>query len=151
MASILATGVLLIVTSCGTSNPPSPINALWGAEIQNSNQSIGSNFSATLTQTSGNGVTVSNFEFDPLTICFSGKTDETATFVTQTGQFEMTISPATTATAATATQQNVMTVRGTFKNSMPLPQVTGTWNSAGSVGCSGSGTFSMSPIPKDPL
>lgn len=146
LTAIVAAGFLWILTSCGTSNQPSPINAFWAAGIQNSNQFIGFNFSTNLAQTGGNGVTVSNFEFDPLTSCFSGQTVAKATFAIQTGQFEMTIS-----TATTPPQKNVMTLQGTLKNSSPLPQITGTWNSSGSTGCSGSGTLSMNPIPKDPV
>ncbi len=143
-------GVMTLVTlalgmlGCGSSSGNSTnINGNWSASLADSptGPTLYS-FNTTFTETSGGGVTVSNFTFTSANgSCFTGTTTETGTFTlggnfngNVTGTFGMNI------TAQDTGGQDVLMLQGGVG---PNNTITGTWSVTGTNACVGQGTFTF--------
>lgn len=145
---LLALG--LAMAGCDGANAPGSgnINGTWFANLTDSNGEIVDlvySFSATFTETSNNGLDITNFTFVTPGPCFASYSadqySETGTFSLSgnfngnvTGTFGMTIN-------TLFPTNNVLTLNGTVNGS----KITGTWSATGLSGCSGSGTFTIQP------
>jgi hypothetical protein len=143
-------GIMALITlalgmvGCGSSSSSSTnINGNWSASLTDSPSGpTVYAFNTTFTETSGGGVSVSNFTFTSSNgSCFAGTTTETGTFSlggnfngTVTGTFGMTV------TAQDTGGQDVLTLQGGVG---PSNTITGTWSVTGSSACVGQGTFTI--------
>ena len=148
-ALVLLIPVLVSMLASCASSTPAFITGAWSASLANSDGSSAFGFAATFRQKSGSSVTVSNFGFTPPQSCFGGQTNATSTFAStgimngvQTGNFRMTISPASP--GAQGIIQNTLTLQG---NAQSNSTISGTWTLGGTPGCNGNGTFVMTPHP----
>jgi len=144
---LLIPSVVILLASCGGTSTSGVINGNWSAGLMNPDASVAFGFVAKFTQQSGTAVTVSNFNFNQTSSCFSGQTNDGATFTStgnsngvQTGKFGMTIS--TTSQGA----QNVLTMQGNLQSNQTNEKIAGTWTLTGASGCNGSGTFVITPL-----
>jgi hypothetical protein len=142
IVSIILSGLLL--SSCGGGNSnPGTINGNWTAALTNSDGSPAFNFTTTFTQTSGTGVSVTNFNFTTTSPCFVSGATETGTFALSgdfsgnvTGQFGLVIQSGNPS-------GNTLTLQGKVNTNT----ITGTWTLAGlTSGCTGSGNFTMNKM-----
>jgi hypothetical protein len=146
---LLALG--LAMSGCDGANAPGSgnINGTWFATLTDSNGDIvdlAYSFSTTFTETSNNGLDVTNFTFSVPGPCFApysaDQYSETGSFILSgnsngnvTGTFAMTI------TTEFPAANNVLTLNGTVNGNA----ISGTWNATGLTGCSGNGTFTIQP------
>ncbi len=144
---LVAFVAILVCSSCGGSTSSSKtINGVWRAQLNNADGSSAYLVSASLAQSTGTSVTVSNLTITSPSPCFNAPTGQTATFNGtgstngfQTGPFTMTI------TTGLGTQvENTLALTGTRGND---GNVSGNWTSTGFAGCGGNGTFLMTPPP----
>jgi hypothetical protein len=139
VASLLV--MLLVVASCGGGQTPSAINGHWVATLKNPDGTSAFNFSTQFGQNSGTTVTVSNFVFTSPASCFGTTIKESATFPTMgNGPFGMTIT-------SQGSPSIVLTIQGSLMSNSANESISGTWTLTGTTVCSGSGTFSMIPLP----
>lgn len=143
--------LLLALTMAGCGNNSSQsgnINGTWSATLTNTDGSTAYAFSTTFTDTSSNGLSITNFTFTAPGPCFSPYTasqySETGSFTLSgnlngnvTGTFGMTI------TTFFPSTNNVLTLNGAVSGGT----ITGTWTASGLTGCSGNGTFTFQPLP----
>jgi hypothetical protein len=135
------------LVSCGSNSPAKKIDGVWNASLQNPDGSVAYTFTATLTQSTGSMVIVSNFGFTNPAPCFTAPLGQNATFTAsghsggfETGPFGMSIG-----TALMTMQENVLTLNGTRNSD---GKISGTWTLTGLSGCSGGGIYSMTaPVP----
>ena len=137
--------LLLTMVACGGGSAAN-VNGFWIGQAWNSDQTLAFTFTATLSQGNGTAVSVTKFNFGAPMMCFPPAPTESATFTrsgsangVQTGAFNMTVS-----TLSMTAVNNTLTLTGTRG---PDGKITGTWNSTGQSGCSGSGTFEMNIPP----
>ena len=150
--SSVAILALLALTTAGCGNNGSQsgnINGTWVANLSDSNGEVDDlvySFSTTFTDTSNNGLSVTNFTFTAPGPCFSPCTSnqysETGSFTLSgdsngnvVGAFGMTI------TTIFPSANNVLTLNGVVSGGT----ITGTWTASGLAGCSGNGTFTINP------
>jgi hypothetical protein len=136
MIVILALGLTL--TGCGSGSNSTTINGNWSATLMSTpgGPPVYA-FTTTLTETSGSGLSITNFTLTTTGSCFvSGETTQTGSFTLSgnfngsvTGTFGMTVTGA----------QNVLTLQGGIGANNTL---TGTWSITGST-CSGEGNFTF--------
>lgn len=142
LGTIIVLGIMMTLAGCGTNSDNGNINGNWTAALLNSS-SGGSpvfNFTATFTQRSGSGVTITNLNFSTATPCFAPGTTATGGFTLSgnqngvtSGGFEMNIQ-------STGSTNNLLTLQGTVSNNT----ISGTWSLSGTTsGCSGGGSFTM--------
>lgn len=135
-------GFASLLAGCGTSSN-STINGNWTAALMSSSSSSSPvfNFTVTLAEASGGGLSITNLNFTTANACFA--TDSTATGgfslsgnmngVTS-GGFQMNIQ------SQPGGGNNQLTLQGTVNNNT----ITGTWSLTGTTsGCTGSGSFTM--------
>lgn len=140
----------LTMAGCGNNSSQSGnINGTWVANLTSSSGDIVNldySFSATFTEASNNGLSITNFTFTAPGPCFSPYTSnqysESGSFTLSgnsngnvTGTFGMTI------TTLFPSSNNVLTLNGTVSGST----ITGTWTASGQAGCSGNGNFTINP------
>jgi hypothetical protein len=142
LGTIFVLGIALVLAGCGSNSNNDVINGNWTAALMNSS-SGGSpifNFTATFTQSSGSGVTITNLNFTTASPCFVSGTTATGGFTLSgnlngvtSGGFQMNIQSMGSST-------NLLTLQGTVSNNT----ISGTWSLSGTTsGCSGSGQFTM--------
>jgi hypothetical protein len=139
----------LTLAGCGGNGPQSGnINGTWSATLTNTDGSLAYGFLTTFTDTSSNGLSVTNFTFSTPGPCFSPYTSnqysETGSFTLSgnlngnvTGTFGMAI------TTIFPSTNNVLTLNGTVSGNT----ITGSWTASGLTGCTGNGTFTFQPLP----
>jgi hypothetical protein len=135
------------LVSCGSNSPAKKIDGVWNASLQNPDGSVAYTFMATLTQSTGSTVIVSNFGFTSPAPCFTAPLGQSATFTAsghsggyETGPFGMNID-----TGLMTPVENVLTLNGTRNSD---GRILGTWTLTGLSGCSGGGTYTMTaPLP----
>jgi len=141
IAVIMLLGLTLI--GCGSSSSNSSnINGNWNATLVGSNNTTMFQFGTSFTANGDGSVTVSNFNFTSNSSCFANGATETGSFGVAgdfngntNGTFGMTVQ-------STSPSGNTLTLAGTDKGNT----ISGTWTLAGSTGCTGSGTFTMSKM-----
>ena len=128
LASVLSLALLL--AACGN-NPHSAIDGTWTVYgTGGSNGTNGFHFSFTLTSTSNNGLSVTNFSVIALPgQCLLVPPTFSGTFNAATDTFQLTIS-----------SRSQLRLNGTLNNNT----ITGTWTMTSVyIGCNGSGTLTM--------
>jgi len=145
LGTIFVLGIALVLAGCGSNSNNDVINGNWTAALMNSS-SGGSpvfNFTATFTQSSGSGVTITNLNFTTASPCFASGATATGGFTlsgnlngVMSGGFLMNIQ-------STGNSDNLLTLQGTVSNNT----ISGTWSLSGTTsGCSGSGQFTMNKM-----
>ena len=145
LGTIFVLGIALVLAGCGANSNNDVINGNWTAALMNSS-SGGSpvfNFTATFTQSSGSGVTITNLNFTTASPCFASGATATGGFTlsgnlngVMSGGFLMNIQSA-------GSSDNLLTLQGTVSNNT----ISGTWSLSGTTsGCSGSGQFTMNKM-----
>ncbi|HWO31216.1 MAG TPA: hypothetical protein VNO32_20670 [Candidatus Acidoferrum sp.] len=144
---LLAVGIAMVGCSSSSNNGSNStnVNGNWSASLTSTptGPTIYA-FTTTLAETSGGGLSISNFTFTSAGSCFvSGETSEAGTFTLSgnfngnvTGTFGMTIN-STNANNATLTLQGGVGPNNTL---------TGIWTLTGSTACSGQGTFTFNKM-----
>jgi hypothetical protein len=146
-------GIMVLLTfglamlGCGSGSSSSTnINGNWSASLVNSptGPTIYS-FTTTFTETSGGGVSVTNFTFNSSNgSCFTGSTTETGSF-TLSGNFSGSVKGTfgMTITAQDTGGTNVLALQGGIG---PNNTITGNWSVTGTTACVGQGTFTISRV-----
>jgi len=142
---LLAVGIAMVGCSSSNGSNSTNVNGNWSASLTSTptGPTIYA-FTTTFAETSGGGLSISNFTFTSTGSCFvSGETSEAGTFTLSgnfngnvTGTFGMTIN-STNANNATLTLQGGVGPNNTL---------TGTWILSGSTACSGQGTFTFNKM-----
>ena len=136
-------GVGLILAGCGSnSHTTGNINGNWAATLSSSGAETFA-FTTLLTVNSDGSLGSSNFVLSlNNSSCAFPATTETGSF-TLSGNFSGAVSGGFQYTIkSTGAEMNILTLNGTVNNG----QITGTWTLSGtSSGCSGNGTFTMTP------
>jgi hypothetical protein len=142
LGTIVVLGIAMMLAGCGTNSNNGMINGNWTAALMNSS-SGGSpvfNFSATFTQSSGSGVTITNLNFSTATPCFAAGSTATGGFTLSGNQNGVTSGGFQMNIQSTGSTNNLLTLQGTVSNNT----ISGTWALSGTTsGCSGSGAFTM--------
>ena len=142
LGTILLVGIALTLAGCGTNSTNGNINGNWTAALMNSS-SGGSpvfDFTATFTQSSGSGVTITNLNFTTATPCFAAGSTASGGFTLSGNQNGVTSGGFQMNIQSTGTTGNLLTLQGTVSNNT----ISGTWSLSGTTsGCSGSGAFTM--------
>ena len=134
--AMLLMGVLTLV-GCGSDNPAN-INGNWTATLTDNGNSTMFAFSTFLVVNSDGTLNVTKFTFSNNPSCFGSGETESGSFALTgnfngkvTGKFQLAVLSVTPS-------GNTLHLSGTANGNM----ITGTWSLTG-VGCSGSGTFTM--------
>lgn len=139
--TIIVLGIALTLAGCGTNSNNGAINGNWTAALLSS--SSGSpvfNFTATFTESSGGGMSITNLNFTTATPCFVSGSTATGGFTLSGNQNGVTSGGFQMNIQSTGSANNVLTLQGTVSNNT----ITGTWSLTGTTsGCSGSGEFTM--------
>ncbi len=137
--------VALLLTACGSSNNNNNtnVNGNWTANLTDQSGNQVFSFTTSLTTNSDNSVTGTNLTFTTNNGCFSNGATQTGTFGL-TGNFNGNVSGAfslnVTGPATGSTGNNTLSLQGTLNNNA----ISGTWALAGlQSGCTGSGNFTM--------
>jgi hypothetical protein len=144
-AIVLAAVALLAACGGGSNNSNGGVNVSgnWSAALSDTSGNQVLTFTTTLMQNSNNGISGESLTFTTNSACFADGGSETGSIaisgnmggVTSAG-IQLTI----TSTGASA--GNTLTLNGTFQNN----KINGTWTLNGGVGCTGNGTFSMTKV-----
>ena len=134
--AMLLMGILTLV-GCGSDNPAN-INGNWTATLTDNANSTMFAFSTFLVVNSDGTLNVTKFTFSKNPSCFGSGETESGSFALTgnfngkvTGKFQLAVLSVTPS-------GNTLQLSGTANGNM----ITGTWSLTG-VGCSGSGTFTM--------
>jgi hypothetical protein len=143
LGTIVVLGIAMMLAGCANNSNDAMINGNWTAALLDSG-SGGSpifNFTATFTQSSGSGVTITNLNFSTATPCFAAGSTATGGFTLSGNQNEVTSGGFQMNVQSTESTNNSLTLQGTVSNNV----ISGTWSLSGTTsGCSGNGTFTMS-------
>lgn len=138
---LLVIGLALV--GCGSNSNPASINGTWNATLMGNNNTTAFAFGTSLSTTGSNGsLTITNFSFTTNSSCFVSGETESGSFTLSgnfsgqvNGKFGMVIQSGNPS-------GNTLTLAGTAKGNT----ITGTWTLAGTAGCNGSGTFTMTKM-----
>ncbi|PYV47525.1 MAG: hypothetical protein DMG92_16165 [Acidobacteria bacterium] len=141
LGTILVLGIALTLAGCGTNSNNGEINGNWTAALMNSNSGPPVfDFTATFTQSSGSGVTITNLNFTTSSPCFASGSTATGGFVLSGNQNGVTSGGFQMNIQSTGSTNNLLTLQGTVSNNT----ISGNWSLSGATsGCSGSGQFTM--------
>jgi len=132
---------LLVLGACGGGNSKqNNIDGHWTAALTNPDGSPAFDFTTNFTQSGGNGVSVTNFQFTSTSPCFVSGETETGSFMLSgdfsgkvTGAFGLNIQSGNPG-------GNTLVLQGNVNDNT----ITGTWTLTGiTSGCSGSGNFTL--------
>jgi hypothetical protein len=131
--------MVLTLVGCGSNDhPQGNINGTWTAVLTDTSF----NFVTSVMVNSDGTLSVSQFSFSTAGPCFvSGETESGSFALTGdfnghvTGQFGFTV-------MSGSPSGNTLTLTGTVNGNT----ITGNWSLAGGVGCTGSGTFTMTKM-----
>jgi hypothetical protein len=140
LAVALLLGLGLILVGCGSDKSSGNINGNWTATLTDGSGAQAFAFTTALLATGSSGtLTVNSFHFSTNSPCFVSGEIENGTLALSgdfsgnvSGQFGMSV-------LSGAPGGNTLTLTGTVNGGT----ISGTWILAGSVGCSGSGRFTM--------
>jgi hypothetical protein len=140
LAVALLLGVGLILVGCGSDKSSGNINGNWTATLTDGSGGQAFAFTTALVATGSSGtLTVNSFHFSTNSPCFVSGETENGTFALSgdfsgnvSGQFGMSV-------LSGSPGGNTLTLTGAVNGGT----ISGTWILAGSVGCSGSGRFTM--------
>jgi len=140
LAVALLLGVGLILVGCGSDKSSGNINGNWTATLTDGSGGQAFAFTTALVATGSSGtLTVNSFHFSTNSPCFVSGETENGTFALSgdfsgnvSGQFGMSV-------LSGSPGGNALTLTGAVNGGT----ISGTWILAGSVGCSGSGRFTM--------
>lgn len=128
----------LVLAGCGSNNPAN-VNGTWNASLMSGSTTPVFTFGTTLSVNGNGSLNVTGFSFTTDSPCFAGGETETGSFTVSgnlngqsNGSFGMTIN-------SMSPSGNTLVLNGTDVGN----SITGTWTLAGSSGCTGSGTFTM--------
>ena len=141
IGTMLVLGIALLFAGCSTSSNGS-INGNWTASLMSSNNSSNPvfNFTTTLRQSSGGGLSVTNLHFTTSSDCFASGTTATGGFTLSGNQNGVTSGGFQMNIQSTGGTSNVLDLVGSVHNNT----ITGTWTLTGTTaGCTGSGQFTM--------
>ena len=142
LGTILVLGIALVLAGCGSTSNSGNVNGNWTAALMNSSSGGPPvfNFTATFTQSSGSGVTITNLNFSSSTPCFAAGSTATGGFTLSGNQNGVTSGGFQMNIQSTGSTSNLLTLQGTVSNNT----ISGTWALSGTTsGCSGSGAFTM--------
>jgi hypothetical protein len=142
LGTIFVLGLALVLSACGTNSDNGSINGNWTAALMNSNSGGPPvfDFTATFTESSGSGVTITNLNFTTSTPCFASGSTATGGFTLSGNQNGVTSGGFQMNIQSTGSASNLLTLQGTVSNN----KISGTWSLSGTTsGCSGSGAFTM--------
>jgi hypothetical protein len=140
---LLAAGLAL--SGCGSSSHVGGnINGNWRATLNSAgNETFAFVTDITVNGDGSLGTSSLNFTVNNMAPCTFPAVAESGSFTLSgnlngqvTGHFHYVVS-------STGENMNVLTLDGTVSGG----QITGTWIATGTVGCSGNGTFTMTPMP----
>ena len=140
LAVALLLGWGLILVGCGSDRSSGNINGNWTATLTDGSGGQAFAFTTALVATGSSGtLTVNSFHFSTDSPCFVSGETENGTFALNGdfsgnvgGQFGMSV-------LSGSPGGNTLTLTGAVNGGT----ISGTWILAGSVGCSGSGRFTM--------
>ena len=137
---LLAVGLALV--GCGFDSNPANINGSWNATLMSNNNTTDFAFGTSLSVNGNGALTVSNFSFTTDSPCFVSGETESGSF-TLSGNFSGQVNGKFGMVVQSGDPSgNTLTLAGTAKGNT----ITGTWTLAGSAGCTGSGTFTMTKM-----
>lgn len=142
LGMVLVLGIATMLAGCANSDN-AIINGNWTAALMDSSSSTSPvfNFTVTLTQSGGNGVSITNLNFTTASPCFASGSTATGGFTLSGNQNGVTSGGFQMSVQSTGSVNNVLTLQGTVSNNV----ISGTWSLSGTTsGCSGTGTFTMS-------
>jgi hypothetical protein len=143
LGMIFVLGITMMLAGCANNADNGMIDGNWTVALMDSS-SGGSpvfNFTATFTQSSGSGVTITNLNFSTATPCFVAGSTATGGFTLSGNQNGVTSGGFQMNVQSTGSTNNLLTLQGTVSNNT----ISGTWALSGTTsGCSGNGTFTMS-------
>jgi hypothetical protein len=131
--------VVLTLAGCGSNDHhQGNINGTWTAVLTDTNF----NFSTSLVVNSNGTLNVSQFSFSTAGPCFVSGETESGSF-TLTGDFNGNVMGQFGFMVVSGSPSgNTLTLTGTANGNT----ITGTWSLTGGVGCTGSGTFTMTKM-----
>lgn len=140
IGTILVLGISLLLAACGT-NSNGNINGNWTASLMSSTSGAPAmNFTATLSEISNGGLSVTNLTFSSGSACFAAGTTATGGFTVSGNQNGVTSGGFQMNVQSTGSSSNQLTLQGTVSNNT----INGTWTLTGTTaGCTGSGSFTM--------
>src|ERR1700757_2417524 len=137
---LLAVGLALV--GCASNSNPGNINGTWNATLMGNNNTTAFAFGTSLSVNGNESLTITNFTFTTNSPCFVSGETESGSFTLSgnfsgqvNGKFGMAIQSGNPS-------GNTLTLSGTAQGNT----ITGTWTLAGSGGCTGSGTFTMTKM-----
>ena len=139
--TVVALGAVLALTACGNSSSGGSINGNWSAALmsQNNGNAPVFDFTLSLTEMSGGGLSITNLNFTSGGNCFVGGATATGGF-SISGNLNGQTSGSLQMDVQSNSDSNQLTLKGTVNNNT----VTGNWNLTGTTaGCTGQGTFTM--------
>jgi hypothetical protein len=141
LGTILVLGIALVLAGCGSTSDDGTINGNWTAALMNSSSgSAVFDFTATFTQSSSSGVTITNLNFTTATPCFASGSTATGGFTLSGNQNGVTSGGFQMNIQSTGSTDNLLSLQGAVSNNT----ISGTWVLSGTTsGCSGSGNFTM--------
>jgi hypothetical protein len=138
--ALVALGAALVLAACGNNSNDGSINGNWTAALmsQNSGNPV-FDFTLSMTEMSGGGLSVTNLNFTSGGTCFAGGATATGGF-SLSGNLNGQTSGALQMNIQSNSASNQLSLQGTVNNNV----VTGNWTLTGTTaGCTGSGTFTM--------
>lgn len=142
LGTVVVLGIAMLLAGCGSNSSNGAINGNWTAALMNSS-SGGSpvfDFTATFTQSSGSGITITNLNFSTATPCFPAGSTATGGFTLSGNQNGVTSGGFQMNIQSTGSSSNLLTLQGTVNDNT----ISGTWTLSGATsGCSGNGAFTM--------
>ncbi len=139
--AVLALGAVLALAACGNNGSNGSINGNWSAALmsQNNGNAPVFDFTLSLTEMSGGGLSITNLNFTSGGNCFVGGATATGGFSIG-GNFSGQTSGSLQMNIQSNSGSNQLTLQGTVNDNT----VTGNWNLTGTTaGCTGQGTFTM--------
>jgi hypothetical protein len=137
---LVALGAALVLSACGNTRSDGSINGNWTAALMSqSNGNPVFDFTLTMAEMSGGGLSITNLNFTTSGSCFVGGATATGGF-SLSGNFNGDTSGSLQMNIQSNSGSNQLTLQGTVNNNT----ITGTWSLTGTTaGCTGSGTFTM--------
>lgn len=143
LAAALVVFICMALIGCGSnSSNASNINGTWNATLTSGGNATVFSFGTSLHSNSDGSLTVSNFQFTTNSPCFVSGETETGSF-TLSGNFNGNVNGKFGMTVQSGNPSgNTLTLDGAANGNT----ISGTWQLAGSGGCTGNGTFSMTKM-----
>jgi len=145
IAAAILLAASLVLSGCGANSVTGNINGTWEATLNSSgNETFAFVTNLTVNSDGSLGTSSLDITINNLPACSFPAVTETGTF-TITGNFSGQVSGTFHyVISSTGTTMSTLTLDGKVSNG----QITGNWTVTGTTaGCSGNGTFTMTPMP----